>query len=56
MKADQYCSCNDSSTGVQTEMDTLGHWDVCTKCGLPIEDSYEYFSDEYLADVVIRDD
>ena len=38
-----YCQC-DTIECVSTDIDDFGQWDVCSKCGKPIEDTYEYFN------------
>ena len=36
-----YCDC-EKIENVTTEFNDFGHeWDVCMKCGKPIEDSYK---------------
>jgi len=39
-----YCKCEKSSS-VYTDMDTFGHWDMCSDCNKVIEDSYKYFDE-----------
>lgn len=38
-----YCKCENPSS-VYTDDDDWGHWDVCSDCGKPIEDSYQYYN------------
>ena len=43
MMGKDYCQC-DTIECVSTDIDDFGQWDVCSKCGKPIEDTYEYFN------------
>ena len=38
-----YCQCEHSSS-VYTDDDEWGHWDVCSDCKKPIEDSYQQYN------------
>lgn len=39
----KFCRCEKSSR-VYTESNDFAHWDVCSDCGNPIEDTYEYLN------------
>lgn len=38
-----YCKCK-STTSVTSEIEEWGYWDVCCKCGKPIEDGFHYYN------------
>lgn len=50
-----FCKCTHSSS-VFTEMDEGGYWDVCNDCHKPIEDTYGYNSEDYLEEIMSRND
>ena len=52
---DNFCKCAHSSS-VFTEMDEWGYWDTCSNCHKPIEDTYRYNSEDYLEEIMSRDD
>lgn len=37
-----YCKCA-YPFSVTSENDELGYWDVCGKCGKPLEDGFHYY-------------
>lgn len=37
-----YCKCK-STTSITSEIDEWGYWDICCKCGKPIEDGFHYY-------------
>lgn len=37
-----YCKCT-SPVSVTSENDEFGYWDVCSKCGKPLEDGFHYY-------------
>ena len=39
----RYCKCK-STTSVTSEIEEWGDWDVCCKCGKPIEDGFHYYN------------
>jgi len=49
------CTC-EKATGVYVEQDAWGYWECCCACGKRIEDSYTFFSDDYLRELLERDD
>ncbi len=53
--SNDFCKCEKSSS-VLFANDEWGYWDVCSDCNKPIEDSYNYDSNDYLAEVCLRDD
>ena len=38
-----YCQC-DRLQSVTTEIEDFGYWDICCKCGKPLEDGYHTFN------------
>ena len=42
-KKENYCSCTTHRTLTSIIEDT-GYWDVCCKCGKPIEEGFHYYN------------
>ena len=53
-KYNNFCKCA-HSLSVFTKMDALGYWYVCSDCNKPIEDTYRYNSEDYLEEIMRRD-
>ena len=50
-----YCKCPHPSS-ITSEIDEWGYWDVCNDCHKPIEDTYGYNSEDYLEEIMSRND
>ena len=50
-----YCKCS-SISSVTSEIEEWGYWDVCNDCHKPIEDTYGYNSEDYLEEIMSRND
>lgn len=37
----EYCKCK-NPTGVYSECNDMGYWDICCDCNKIVEDSFEY--------------
>ena len=40
----QYCNCGIPSIMTVDDGDGFGYWEVCGKCGRPIENGYYYYN------------
>lgn len=38
-----YCNCS-SISSVTSEIEEWGYWDVCCRCGKPLEDGFHYYN------------
>lgn len=41
-----YCKCS-SISSVTSEIEEWGYWDVCCRCGKPLEDGFHYYYNHY---------
>ena len=55
MNREDYCTCKRRSS-ITSEIEEWGYWDVCNDCHKPIEDTYGYNSEDYLEEIMSRND
>ena len=54
-KRELFCACEECLESFREE-DETGFWEVCARCGLPIEDSFVLEGGDYLQSMMLGDE